>query len=123
MARLYTLQRYDLRKLAEEPVQFRRHDDDNIDWRHGLLALLAFCAMLAWLDEMDNAAEYRKAAEKAHQAAQEARQELQSEREADSIKWVGKGFECRFRVEKVWHSVFRRECERLGSMIADARVE
>ena len=120
MARLYTLQRYDLRKLAEEPVKVR---DDDPDWRHGLLALLAFVAMLAWLDEMDNAAEYRKAAEKAHQAAQEARQELQAEKMAEGIRWHENGYECRFRVKRIWHSVFLRECDRIGRMIADARVE
>lgn len=123
MARLYTLQRHELRQLAERPIKTRWDDDAEPNWLTGLVAILAFCALLGWMDERDNAHYLRQAAESSHRTAQEARQELQSEREADSIKWVGNGFECRFRVEKVWHSVFRRECERLGSMIADARVE
>lgn len=123
MPRLYTLQRHELRKLAEEPITLRRREDDDIDWRHGLLAALAFCAMLAWLDAMDNADYMRQAAEKAHQDAQEARQALQSERMTDSIKWSGEGYECRFKAERIWHSVLAKECDRIGRMLAQSRVE
>lgn len=121
MARLYTLQRHDLRKLAEEP---RRWDDDaKPDWLSGLLAILAFALLLGWLDAKDNADFMAQAAEKANKTAQEARQELQAEREASGIKWIGDGYECRFRVLAVYHNVFARECQRLGAMLADARME
>jgi hypothetical protein len=75
------------------------------------------------MDERDNADFMRQAAEKAHRTAQEARQELQSEREASGIKWVRaeSGYTCRFDVEKRWHGVFAKECERLGEILRIAR--
>ena len=118
----YALQRHELRKLAENPIH-TRWDDDKPDWLLGLVAILAFCCLLGWMDARDDAHYMAQAAEKAHRDAQEARQELQAEKMADSIKWVGKGFECRFRVERVWHQVFAKECERLGRMLADSRID
>lgn len=123
MARLYTLQRHELRQLAERPLKTRWDDDTEPNWLTGLVAILAFSCLLAWMDERDNAHYLRQAAEKAHQDAQEARQELQSEREASGIKWVRaeSGYVCRFDVERRWHNVFAKECERMGELLRIAR--
>ena len=48
------------------------HDDSN-DWRGGLLFVLVFVLVLAWLDEMDNADYWRQEAEKS--AAEVARRD------------------------------------------------
>ena len=122
-ARLYTLDRYELRKLAEEPMRPRWDDDAKSDWLNGLLAVLAFCCLIGWLDARDNEAFMTEAATKAQQAATEARQALKAEREASGIRWIGEGYECRFRVLAVYHNIFARECQRLGAMLADARME
>lgn len=112
--------RHELRKLAESPLRVRRDDEFEPDWRHGLLAILGFCAMLAWIDARDNKDYLRQAAEKAHKTAQEARQELDS---APHIRWVGKGYECRVgRIHREWTTTVLNECQRIGNILQAARA-
>lgn len=113
--------RHELRQLADRPLKVEYHEPS--DWKLGLVSILAFCALLGWMDERDNADYLANAAKQAHQDAQEARQSLQSEREASGIKWVREesGYVCRFDVEKRWHGVFAKECERVGELLRIAR--
>ena len=111
------------------PYEMRRHafhrppmrwDDDDIDWRHGALAILAFVTGLAWMNAMEEATEAKIAAEKAHRAAQEARQELQG---GAHVRWVGQGYKCQFgRIKREWHQVMATECARVGNMVQAARA-
>jgi hypothetical protein len=110
---------YELRQLASRPLKIEYRETEP-DWKLGLVSLLAFCAMLAWLDAMDNADYHRKAAEDASRNAQEARQELQG---GAHIRWVGNGYKCTFGgIQREWHSQFATECARVGNMITAARA-
>ncbi len=112
--------RYEMRQHAENPPRMRWDDDFEPDWRHGLLAVLAFLVMLGWLDAKDNEAFYREAAEKAHRDAQEARQELEG---GAHVRWVGKGYRCQYgNIKREWHQVLSAECTRTGNILQAARA-
>lgn len=111
--------RHELRQLADRPLRVEYHETKP-DWLLGLVSLLAFVTMLAWLDAMDNADFMRQAAEKAHRTAQEARQELEG---APHIRWVGKGYECRVgRIQREWTTTVLNECQRIGNILQAARA-
>ena len=110
---------FELRQLAERPLKVEYRETEP-DWRLGLVSLLAFCAMLAWLDAMDNADYMKRAAEDASRKAVEARQELQG---GAHIRWLGNGYKCQFgSIKREWHQVMAAECARMGNMITAARA-